>query len=90
MIGFCVLFGAFLSWLYLRTGSPWAPALGHGSLNAVAGLPLIFMPGVNMALGGTLTSLVGWIPMLLLVGWLFWKRKPPAANIESPAQPVTA
>ncbi|OGO37265.1 MAG: hypothetical protein A2W35_00275 [Chloroflexi bacterium RBG_16_57_11] len=74
MIGFCVLFGAILSWLYLRTGSPWAPALGHASLNAFAGFPLVFMPGVNMALGGTLTSLVGWIPMILFVGWLIWKR----------------
>jgi uncharacterized protein len=90
MIGFCVLFGAILSWLYLRTGSPWAPALGHGALNAIAGLPLLFMPGVNLALGGTLTSLVGWIPMLLFVGWLIWKRDLLGAAPEAPAQPVTA
>jgi membrane protease YdiL (CAAX protease family) len=90
MIGFCVLFGAILSWLYLRTGSPWAPALGHGTLNAVAGFPLIFMPGVNLALGGTLTSLVGWIPMLLCVGWLIWKRNLLSTSSEAPAQLITA
>ena len=90
MIGFCVLFGAFLSWLYLRTNSPWAPALGHGTLNAVAGFPLLFLPGVNMALGGTLTSLVGWIPMLLFVGWLIWKRGLLAEEPEPSAQPLTA
>ena len=90
MIGFCVLFGAFLSWLYLRTGSPWAPALGHGALNAFAGFPLIFMPGVNMALGGTLTSLVGWIPMILFVGWLIWKRDLLGRAPEAPAQPLAA
>ena len=90
MIGFCVLFGAIMSWLYLRTGSPWAPALGHGTLNAVAGFPLIFMPGVNMALGGTLTSLIGWIPMLLFVGWLIWKRNLLGATPDASAQPVAA
>lgn len=74
MLVFCVLFGAILSWLYLRTGSPWAPALGHGALNAVAGFPLLFMPEVNMVIGGTLTSLIGWIPMLLFVGWLYWRN----------------
>jgi membrane protease YdiL (CAAX protease family) len=88
MIGFCVLFGAFLSWLYLRTGSPWAPALGHGALNAFAGFPLIFIPGVNMALGGTLTSLVGWIPMILLVGWLIWKRDLLGKETEARAEPL--
>jgi CAAX protease family protein len=90
MIGFCVLFGAILSWLYLRTGSPWAPALGHASLNAFAGFPLIFMPGVNMALGGTLTSLVGWIPMVLFVGWLIWKRDLLGKAPEATTQPQAA
>jgi membrane protease YdiL (CAAX protease family) len=90
MIGFCVLFGAILSWLYLRTGSPWAPALGHGALNAFAGFPLMFMPGVNMALGGTLTSLVGWIPLILFVGWLIWKRDLLGRAPEAPPQPLAA
>lgn len=74
MVVFCVLFGAFLSWLYLRTGSAWAPALGHGSLNAVAGLPLLFIPQVDLAIGGSPASLIGWIPLLALVGWLVWRR----------------
>ena len=34
MVVFAVLVGAFFGWLYLRTRSPWAPALAHGSLNA--------------------------------------------------------
>ncbi len=86
MIGFCVLFGAFLSWLYLRAGSPWAPALGHATLNAVAGFPLLFMPKVDMALGGTLTSLTGWIPMLLLIGWLIWRKQLPAPESTIPPE----
>lgn len=70
MIGFTTLFGAFLSWLYLRTRSPWAPALGHASVNAFAGLPLLFFEKVDMIVGGTLTSLIGWIPMIALLAWL--------------------
>ncbi len=77
MVVFTVLLGAFFSWLYLRTGSPWAPALAHGSLNAVAGLPLLFLTGVDITIGGTLASLIGWIPLVLFVGWLIWTRRLP-------------
>jgi membrane protease YdiL (CAAX protease family) len=77
MIVFCVLFGAFLSWLYLRTRSPWAPALGHGTLNAVGGLPLLFMPGVDLAFGGPLSSVLGWIPIIVFLVWLLWRGKLP-------------
>jgi membrane protease YdiL (CAAX protease family) len=77
MIGFCILIGAFFSWLYLRTRSAWAPALGHASLNAIAALPLLFIPKVDMAIGGTLASVIGWIPIAALAGWLMWTRRLP-------------
>ncbi len=80
MIVFCVLFGAFLSWLYLQTRSPWAPALGHGSLNAVAGLPILFMPTVDLAFGGPISSIVGWIPMVVFLAWLVWRGKLPVKD----------
>jgi hypothetical protein len=41
-----------------------------------------------MALGGTLTSLVGWIPMILLVGWLIWKRDLLGKETEARAEPL--
>ena len=77
MAVFTVLVGGFFSWIYLRTRSPWAPALAHGSLNATAGLPLLFLTDVNMTIGGTLVSMIGWIPLALLVGWLVWSRRLP-------------
>jgi membrane protease YdiL (CAAX protease family) len=77
MIVFCVLLGAILSWLYLRTHSPWAPALAHGSLNAIAGLPLLFLTGVDITIGGTLASFIGWIPLALFVAWLAWTKRLP-------------
>lgn len=72
MVGFTTLLGAFFSWLYLETRSPWAPALAHGSVNAIAGLPVLFLTGVDLAIGGTLASLIGWIPLAGLVAWLVW------------------
>ncbi len=70
MVVFTVLAGTILSWLYLKTHSPWVPALGHGSINAVASLSLLFLvPGFDIAIGGTLASVVGWIP---LAGFVFW------------------
>ncbi len=77
MIVFCVLLGAILSWLYLRTRSPWAPALAHGSLNAIAGVPLLFLTGVDITIGGTLASVIGWIPLALFVAWLAWSKRLP-------------
>jgi membrane protease YdiL (CAAX protease family) len=67
MVVFTVLLGGFLSWLYLRTKSPWAPALAHGTVNAVAGVPLLFLAGVDITLGGTLTSLSGWLALAILM-----------------------
>jgi uncharacterized protein len=76
MVGFCLLIGIFLSWVYLATRSPWAPALGHGALNASAALPLLFLrPGVNITFGGTLASLSGWVGMILFVLWLVATRR---------------
>lgn len=84
MVVFCVLLGAFLSWLYLRTRSPWAPALAHGAVNAVAGLPLLFLSGLDITWGGTLASVAGWIPIALLVGWLVWSKRLPVKDANVP------
>jgi membrane protease YdiL (CAAX protease family) len=78
MIIFSVLLGAILSWIYLRTRSPWAPALAHGSINASAGIPVLFLqPGFDPLIGGTVVSLIGWIPLALFVVWLVWTRRLP-------------
>ena len=50
MVVFSILLGTILGWLYLNTQSPWTPALAHGSVNAVAGLPVLFLePGFDVA-----------------------------------------
>jgi len=83
MVVFAVLLGIILSWLYLETESPWAPALAHGSVNAVASLSLLFLlPGFDIALGGTLASVMGWIPLAIFVLWLMLTRRVPVNEKE--------
>lgn len=77
MVGFTTAFGIFLGWLYFKTRSPWAPAFAHGTLNAVAGLPLLFMTSLNTLWGGTITSLTGLVAVVLLVAALYGSRELP-------------
>ena len=71
MILFCIALGAVMSWLYLATRSTWAPAFGHGAVNAWGGLPLIFLvAGYNPLLGGTIASLAGVVVIALFIGLL--------------------
>jgi len=75
---FCILLGTIISWMYLNTKSPWVAALAHGSVNAIAGLPILFFePGFNMAFGGTIATPTAWIGMLLFIAWLVWTKRFP-------------
>jgi len=82
MIVFCVLLGTVFAWLYLNTQSPWAPALAHGAVNAVAGLPvLFFQPGFNIAFGGTLAAAASWPAIAIFIGWLIWSKRIPVSVV---------
>ncbi|MEW6239302.1 MAG: CPBP family intramembrane glutamic endopeptidase [Chloroflexota bacterium] len=86
MIVFCVLLAVIFSWLYLNTRSPWVAALAHGAVNASAGLPvLFFLPGFNMAFGGTLAAPTAWIGMALFIGWLVLTKRLPV-RVEKEAE----
>jgi len=88
MIIFCVLLGVIISWLYLNTKSPWVAALAHGSVNAIAGLPVLFLaPGFNMAFAGTLAAPTAWIGMALFIAWLVWTKRFP---VQEQARDVTS
>ncbi|MFM8875869.1 MAG: lysostaphin resistance A-like protein [Anaerolineae bacterium] len=78
MIIFCILLGTIITWLYINTKSPWVAALAHGSVNAIAGVPVLFLaPGFNMAFGGTLAAPTAWIGMALFIAWLVWTKRFP-------------
>jgi uncharacterized protein len=81
MVVFCVLLGAILAWLYFNTRSPWVAALGHGAVNAIAGLPVMFFKsGFNMAFGGTIATFPAWIVMAIFIAWLAWTKRLPVVN----------
>lgn len=43
MVGGCVAWGVLLGWSRLRSGSVWPAVIGHGSLNAAAGVFAVVM-----------------------------------------------
>ncbi|WP_435872312.1 lysostaphin resistance A-like protein [Microbispora rosea] len=68
-IGFCVIFGALLGWMRLRSRSVWPAVVAHGSLNALAGLALLLGDAdapPNAALAG-ITGIVGWALLAVVV-----------------------
>lgn len=83
MTVFCCLTGVVFGWLRLASGSVWPPTLAHATLNAVAGMPLVLLTPLDTAFGGMLTSVVGWIPILLLIGWLAWRGRLPVGTREA-------
>jgi membrane protease YdiL (CAAX protease family) len=67
---FGVLAGVLLGWLRLATGSVVPPTVAHAALNAVAGLPLLLLRGVDPTVAGALYSPAGWLVLLAAIGVL--------------------
>ncbi len=70
MCGMCILIGAVFSWLRLRAGSVWAPALAHGAFNAAAGFSIVFV-AAGEVIDTTQATVLGWsgwiVPLVLVV-----------------------
>ncbi len=73
---FCILLGINLAWLRLASESVVAPTVAHGALNAIGGLPLLLLRGVDPAVAGPLWSPVGWTVLGLAAVVLFAARNP--------------
>ena len=80
MLVFCLFttaLGIFLDLLYEKAGSIWYPSLGHGAVNAVAGIPLLFLDPAyanQTILGPSMHGLIAGIPLLLLGVLLLLRR----------------
>lgn len=85
MTGGCILLGIIMAWLYLKTLSPWAPALAHGAFNASAGVGLFFLKqdGLDTALAASPLGLAGWPAMALVIGGLLLLRQLPVKPAEA-------
>ncbi|MBN9613281.1 MAG: CPBP family intramembrane metalloprotease, partial [Actinobacteria bacterium] len=69
MVGGCVAWGALLAWARLRSASVWPAAIGHGALNASAGLVVLFAAAgeaPNMGVVGPL-GMVAWAVIAVIV-----------------------
>jgi len=93
MVGGCIAWGVLLGWARLRSGSVWPAVVGHGALNASAGLI-----GVVAAAGGALDpalalplGVAGWIAAAVVVAVLVLckqfgdAREPQLAPRRAPA-----
>lgn len=85
----CMFLGVIFGWLYLKTRSPWAPALAHGAFNAVAGVSFFFLApeGLDTALAGSPLGVAGWLAMAVVIGGLLLFKQLPVALPDS--QPAT-
>jgi membrane protease YdiL (CAAX protease family) len=69
MTGGCIAWGMLFGWSRLRSGSVWPAVIGHGALNAAAGVIVLVASAAtepNMALVGPL-GMVAWAIIALLV-----------------------
>jgi len=72
MVWFTIVFGALLAWVTIKSGSVWPAVIGHGALNGIAGLSLIFIAGEpNTVLGPTPVGLIGGLGFTILAVTLF-------------------
>lgn len=84
MVGGCVAWGILLGWLRLRSASVWPAVIAHGSLNAAAGMILIFAAAQpDLALAGPL-GVAAWIVIavvvIVLVSTGQFRRQPELAD----------
>jgi len=60
MVWFTIVVSALLGWVTIKANSVWPAVIGHGALNGIAGLSLLFIAGEpNPVLGPTPVGLIG-------------------------------
>jgi len=92
----CVFWGMLFGWVRLRSGSIWPAVIGHGALNASAGLVLMVGDAgapLDMAFVNPL-GVPGWIVIGVIVAILYLsgqlKKEPELAPKQVAAQPAPA
>jgi len=70
MVIMCIIVGAVFSWLRLRSGSVWPPALAHAAFNGAGGSSLLFARA-GEHIDTTQATILGWsgwiVPLALVV-----------------------
>ena len=84
MTVFTLAVGPLLAWSAERTGSALPAALGHGAINAVAGIGFLFLAldaEPNALLGPATTGLIGAVGLIVVAAWLTF-REPSGFDAE--------
>jgi len=67
MCGFCIVAGVFLSYVAMKTKSCIPAAIGHGAINSIAAIGMLFTTdGGNPFVGPAPTGIVGAIPFIIV------------------------
>ena len=92
MVWFTIVVGALLGWVTIKSNSVWPAVIGHGALNGIAGLSLLFIQGEpSTILGPTPVGLIGGAGFTILAVILFLQPdalmpKPEIAQTVPPAE----
>jgi len=74
MLWFTFVVGTVLGWSVVRAGSVWPAVIGHGALNGIAALGMLFVVGEpHSLLGPTPVGLIGGIGWTVFALILLWK-----------------
>lgn len=72
MVWFTIVVGTLLGWVTINAGNVWPAVIGHGALNGIAALSVIFVKGEpNTLLGPTPVGLIGGAGFTILAVILF-------------------
>ena len=76
MVWFAFVTGTFFGWAALRAGSVWPAVIGHGTLNGVANIWLLFLAGeTNPLIGPVVVGVVGSIFFAVAAGVIFFNAR---------------
>ena len=71
-----VLFAALLGWVTVRGGSVWPAVIGHGAINGIAGLGVLFVQGQpNPLLGPLPVGVIGSLGFAVAAAIIFASRR---------------
>ena len=89
MCGFCTGTGTMLAWVRMRSGSVYAPAIGHGAVNAMAGSYVLFSDAAY-PVSTVQASALGWSGWIIpfVVGAVLIVRARWTSHAPRPAGPA--
>ena len=91
MVWFTLILGILLGWLTLRAGSVWPAVIGHGAINGIAALGLLFSQGQpNPLLGPAPVGLIGGIGFTLAALLIWFGPWGLRRGAEPPSLPAAA